>query len=132
MQPRWVPREPPLAALGLLALGDAAEGVADRLLAEPERLRTLRGLFGPRALFLRGQDLPWAEGVIWLGRDPTATTLWMPTTLRPERAPSLLARALAREVRGSPPFVVVPEGGLVLAAGSADRIDADRLRSWRA
>ncbi|MER6447577.1 hypothetical protein [Streptomyces venezuelae] len=98
---RWERREPPLAAAAVLAVGDAVPGLAAAAL---ERIRDGARLGvladdGPglpaadRALLVLGaeDDLPWAEGARYLGRD---AGLLVPTTARPAPAAALWRQAL--------------------------------------
>ncbi|MFD0574617.1 hypothetical protein ACFQ0T_42000 [Kitasatospora gansuensis] len=98
---RWERREPPLLAVAVLAVGAAVPGLA---LAARERVRAGARLAvlaedGPglpvadRVLLVLGaeQDLPWADGARYLGRDAGLLT---PTIARPEPATALWRRAL--------------------------------------
>jgi hypothetical protein len=80
---RWVDREPPLAPSGMVARGAAARVLAARLAQHPGV--GVRGVAGAGliALLAPADRLPWVEGAIWLGSDPLAPTLLLPTTRRP-------------------------------------------------
>ncbi|MGW7333414.1 bpX5 domain-containing protein [Streptomyces sp. NPDC054840] len=98
---RWERREPPLPTVAVLAVGDAVPGLAAAAL---ERIRDGARLGvladdGPslpaadRVLLVLGAeaDLPWADGVRYLGRD---AGLLVPTTARPVPAAALWRRAV--------------------------------------
>ncbi|KQV17178.1 MULTISPECIES: hypothetical protein [unclassified Kitasatospora] len=98
---QWERREPPLPSVAVLAVGAAVPGLA---VAARERVRAGARLAvlaedGPglpttdRVLLVLGaeQDLPWADGARYLGRDAGLLT---PTTARPTPAATLWRRAL--------------------------------------
>ncbi|WP_371501550.1 hypothetical protein OG871_32015 [Kitasatospora sp. NBC_00374] len=91
---QWHRREPPLPAAAVLALGPAVPALAR---ATAERLAggaALRAVADEQSLVVlgAGADLPWADGVRYLGRD--GGTL-LPTTACPTPAPALWRQALA-------------------------------------
>ncbi|MDC0670815.1 bpX5 domain-containing protein [Nannocystis radixulma] len=95
----WSPRAIPLAPAAVVASGPVAARLADRLLTfADDVLLRLRGVAGRDLLVLTGEssDLPWLDGVDYLGRDPLAPGLYIPTTLEPAPAAPLLERALRR------------------------------------
>ncbi|MCY1055392.1 hypothetical protein [Nannocystis sp. SCPEA4] len=95
----WSPRPIPLAPAAVVASGPVATRLADRLLTfADDVLLRLRGVAGRDLLVLTGEsaDLPWLDGVDYLGRDPLAPGLYIPTTLEPAPAAPLLERALRR------------------------------------
>ncbi|MFD0532155.1 hypothetical protein ACFQ1I_45380 [Kitasatospora arboriphila] len=90
---RWERREPPLPPAAVLALGDAVPA-----LAAATRARLLAGvrlgtLADAGALLVLGaaDDLPWADGARYLGREGE---LLVPTTARPLPVPALWQAAL--------------------------------------
>src|SRR5262245_37711227 len=91
----WTARDEPLAARA--AVGGAA-GRRGRRLAELDDARRagLTAVAGPGALVVLGESerLPWVDGVIYLGRDPAAPELLVPTALAPTVPAALLAHAL--------------------------------------
>ena len=107
----WITREPPLAPGVVVARGGVARRLARRLLrASDEDLARWRGVSGDATLAVVGEreTLPWTDGVTYLGRDPAAPSLWLPTTLRPDVPVELFERALlARASQVSPPLAVL-------------------------
>ncbi|GAA1934494.1 hypothetical protein [Kitasatospora viridis] len=90
---RWERREPPLAVAGVAGCGPAARALAG---ATRERLTSgarLRAVADRRTLVVLGEpdDLPWAEGVRYLGWDGGVL---VPTTARPWPAAALWREAL--------------------------------------
>jgi len=125
----WSARELPLAPRGLCARGAAAERLVRRLLAgDDATLARLEGVAGATVVCLRGaaEDLPWIDGAEYLGGDPAAPGLLLPTTRAPNLPADLLLRALA--ARTSPPLVLVP--GLVVPMGAARALERDPLATW--
>ncbi|MEW1909329.1 hypothetical protein AB0442_12850 [Kitasatospora sp. NPDC085895] len=107
---RWERREPPLPPAAVLALCDAVPA-----LAAATRARLLAGvrlgtLADAGALLVLGaaDDLPWADGARYLGRDGE---LLVPTTARPLPAPALWPAALG--ARRGQVCVLLPGHALV-------------------
>lgn len=98
---RWRERPvplPPRAALGLGAVAQALLGRLGRLSAQA--LGAFEGAAAPGVLVVLGEGaLPWVDGVIYLGRDPRAPTLLLPTAQEPEVHPALLSGAVALRLR---------------------------------
>jgi hypothetical protein len=132
---RWAPREPPLAPRAAIGLGEVARALARRLLALPaEAMGRLSGVGGADVLVVMADEaaLPWVDGVIYLGRDPEAPSLLLPTTLRPDVPPPLFEEAVLGRVRGTPPVVVLPEPPVLVATGAARPLDRGALEAWLA
>src|SRR5437868_15417633 len=76
LEVHWRPREKPLAPVAVAARGFAALRLAQRLLAEDELLERFEGVAGRELLVLQPNalqpctDLPWVDGVQYLGKDP--------------------------------------------------------------
>lgn len=121
----WVEREPPLRPVAAAAVGDAARHLL-MLLAQ----RPLEGLSGvvshePFAVVILAEadSLPWVDGVVYLGRDPIASGVLLPTTRRPDVPGDLFARAvLARVPMQGWPVAVLETPMLLLPVGSARRL----------
>jgi len=135
---RWSPRAHPLEPAGVAASGAAARALARRLLgAPPERLAGLRGCLETSRplLLLLGEAalLPWVDGVVYLGREPRAPTLLVPTTLTADVPPDLLLRAARRRLQGGVAAILpAPSGagGVLIDVSVAGAIDPDALASW--
>lgn len=130
----WLPREPPLIPQAVAAWGQPALELAARLLSRhPETLARLSGIASTGCLVLVGEaeDLPWVDGVIYLGRSVEAPRLLLPTTLRPAVPEDLFERAVvARESALRPPIVVLPGLGALFSLVAARPVDAGVLRAW--
>ena len=134
----WRVREPPIAPCAVLALGEVSRRLARRLLTLTRvHLARLRGVAGVDLLLVLGaaEDLPWVDGVGYLGVDPEAPRLLLPTTEAPELHPALLQRALLRPDASDParqaPLAVLPSG-LLVAARLAEELSPARIASWLA
>lgn len=127
----WQPRPHPLAPVGAVATGEAARRLVDRLLRLPDdALGALEGVGGEGLIAVLG-EVPWTDELTWLGRDPAATALLLPTTRAPGPPADLLQAALLRRVpEGSAPLVLLPEG--LIPMGRARPVDRAWLSRWRA
>ena len=127
---------PPLEPVAVAATGAAARSLARRLLArEHTALAHLQGVCGDGVLVLLGeaQHLPWSDGAVYLGRDPEAPLLLLPTVLVPDVPLSWLERKLCAEFpEVEPPLALLPAVGLVLSVRAARRVEAAALRAWLA
>jgi hypothetical protein len=130
---RWRPRERPLAPVAVAARGEAAPRLARRLLRGPQPLTAFRLVAGRQILVVLGpsEDLPWVDGVFYLGRDDSAPALLLPTHSAPTAPLPLLERAWLRRAPGATlPLAVVPGPGLLISIGRARTArDAD-VRAW--
>ena len=132
----WNPRSTPLPPVGVAAQGAAAQGLANRLLGRTdEQLALLAGVQGDKLLIVLSEDstlLPWADGVIYLGRDPIAPSLLIPTTHAPSVPLPLLERALRhRFPESTTPLAVLPPGDSVVSLSGCRRpIVRATLQKW--
>jgi len=121
----------------VVGVGPAAAALGRRLRDGPaDRLAGLRGcllagevplllLLGPAAL------LPWADGVVYLGREPDAPRLLVPTTLIADVPAALLARAAAAR-SGSGAVALLPASGALIDLSGAGAIEPAALAAWLA
>jgi hypothetical protein len=132
-------RAEPLTPTAVLALEAAAVALVRRLLQlDATHLSRLRGVSGPTFVLICGaaEDLPWVDGVLYLGVDASAPRLLMPTPLCPNVPCALLERAIARRLDGqpyrvSPPWALCFEPQLVIPVGDAKPVTARALEAWR-
>ncbi len=125
--PRWVERAVPLAPVAVYAEGPARLRLRDALLRRAS-LAGLAGVGNATVLLVTGEGLPWAEGVGYLGRDPDAPGVLLPTRRRPSVPLDLFASAvLARVAREGWPVAVI-EPGLLVPLGGARGLDREDLR----
>ncbi len=129
----WGPRAEPLTPCAVVGLGEAAAALGRRLLeAAPEGLLAVAG---DDLLLLSGPEdaLPWVDGLVWLGRDPEAAELLMPTTLQPSAPAALVQRALLdRFGADGGPWAVLPAEGRVVACATLRPLEPERLTRWLA
>jgi hypothetical protein len=126
----WTPREEPLAVEAAFARGEASQRLARRLLAH-QGPTPLRAVAGEGLLVILGDDLPWVEGIVYLGRDAGASQMYLPTVLAPSVVPALLARAIERRMPApAGPFALVDH--LIIPLAAALPLDRSRLESWLA
>jgi len=86
----WSRREPPLPAAAVAATGTALGPLRDATLARPPE-HELRAIGGDDWLVVLGNDLPWADGAVYLGWD---SGILVPTTATPSLPVALLRGAL--------------------------------------
>lgn len=103
---RWVDREPPLVPVAVAARGEVARKLAEKLVG-----RDVRGVAGPGIVVALGTQLPWVDGVTWLGVDPLAPGLYLPTARRPEDPIEWVEAAVLRQV--SRPAALLEDGTVV-------------------
>jgi hypothetical protein len=116
---------------GVAGVGSAGRGLAGRLLARGD-WDAFRGVAGEGLLVLLGTDPPWAEGAIFLGQDPDARGLYLPTTLQPSVHPVLLQRAIDRCTGIDGPVVLLPSVRQFVALDPSRTVSEERLRDWLA
>jgi len=106
-QPAWSRREPPLRAAAVAATGDVLSSLQAATIAcltagaghaaDPAGRSTgapgqeLRAVAGDGWLVVLGDDLPWADGAIYLGWD---SGILVPTTSAPAPPAAILRAAL--------------------------------------
>lgn len=129
---RWSARAVPLTPTAVVACGPVAARLADRLLTfADDLLLRLRGVAGRDLIVLTGEssDLPWLDGVDYLGRDPLAPGLYIPTTLEPTPSVVLLERALRRRApQLAAPLALIPAAAPEHFAASARPAARDDAR----
>jgi hypothetical protein len=122
----WRPREVPLVPCAAIGLGPVARALGRRLAAlDDAALGALAGVAGAGVLVAIG-DAPWVDGVVYLGRDPAAPRLLLPTALAPAIPPAVLDAALI----ATGPLAVI--AGRVVPCGAARAIDRGALAAWLA
>ncbi len=119
------------------AEGEVCGRLARRLLADDGTLDKVQGLVAPDLLVVLGEaaDLPWVDGVAYLGRDDAAPSLLLPTHLAPTVPATLLESALGEKLGdhgASVAVLVTPSLAsarfAVLSAGRP--FDRNRLADW--
>ena len=102
---RFRPRPVPLVPCAALSTAHVTTALLAALLrTAPERLGRLEAARSRRTFLLVGPaaELPWVDGIEYLGRDPEAPALLVPTAVRPDVPMALFERALLRRARGAP------------------------------
>jgi hypothetical protein len=131
----WLPRAEPLTASVVVGWGEAALRLSAALLARPDdALGKLQGVAGRDLVAVTGDagDLPWADGVVYAGRDPQAHALRIPTHQRTDAPLALVERAiLAAHPSVSPPILVLAQPTRLVSLAAARPIDRRSLERWR-
>jgi hypothetical protein len=147
----WSVRPLPLAPVAVLAIGgDVASRLVQRLLRDDDAaLARLRGVASQRAVLVLSDAgsngdaaavhagaLPWIDGLRYLGRDPRAPGLLLPTVFEPDVALALLERSLALRVpeatraRTPAPWAIWHDPSVVIPAGAARPLVREALERW--
>jgi hypothetical protein len=135
---RWVQRGEPLPACACIARGAAARALANVLLAwDAARLGRMIACAGEGLLVVLGEeaDLPWLEGITYLGRDREAPHLLLPTSRRPDVPVDLFVRALAARVpEAARAGAILPVDDELFWApvSAAGPVERDSLEAWMA
>jgi len=130
----WRDRAAPLVPAAVLGLGPVASALGDRLdRMSDDELTKLEGAAGREALVVLGpaDRLPWVEGAVYLGRDPQAPTLLLPTAIEPHVHPALLEAAVARQFAGPGLVAVVADPPRLVRVEAARALDRRRLAALR-
>ena len=130
----WHPRDLPLTPVAVCVQGDAARHLARYLLSRQEAaLSSLQGVSGKGLMLLLApeESLPWVDGALYLGQDPAAPGLLLPTTLEPSLPLPLFERALRqRYPELLPPLAVLPGSKLLMSLSGARPIAREMLLAW--
>jgi hypothetical protein len=142
---RFRAREQPLVPCAVAATGRVARDLVARLLArEGAELGQLSGVAtttraieaqAATAIVVLGRAelLPWVDGAQYLGRDPGAPSLLLPTTHAPPVPASLFERAIAaRFPRAQVPLAVLSPEPLVIQLGPARPLSRRALSAFLA
>jgi hypothetical protein len=124
-------RPRPLTPIALYAEGAVARRVLERLAHERrERLGALQCVATRRCVVLLGPEpeLPWADGVIYLGRDARAPLLLVPTYYEPDVPYDVLERRVV--AAGHTPIAVLPHARQLIPLGNARAVERDALLAW--
>jgi hypothetical protein len=128
----WQPRAVPLVARAVAGTGATARALGHQLAQRDDAaLAALTAVAGDDVLVVLGDDLPWVDGVTYLGRDDAAPALLLPTALAPSVPPAVLAAAISRRAHGSAFAVLIAPPRLV-PCGAARAIDRGPLAAWLA
>ncbi len=131
----WRARERPLAPVAVAGTGAVAHDLARRLLAETdEALSGVRAVAGAGLLVVLGDEgsLPWVDGVVYLGADPRARSLLLPTAIEPAEPIELVERALALRFPNDMPMALLAGSGTVVSVAAARAVVRPALERWLA
>lgn len=106
----WRNRFDALAPSAVIAFDSSAKKLKEKLLAlDDEKLVLLQGVFAETLLFIAGaeENLPWTDGVIYLGKDALAPQIFLPTNRRPDVPLDLFEKKLLQNFAAQKPFAVL-------------------------
>jgi hypothetical protein len=121
-----------LTPQGVVGWGSVARALALRVLRDDDTtLGRLRGVTADDGLLLLGDSLPWVDGVSYLGCDPHAPLLLLPTHLCPNVPVDAFERAVRRRAEGlRPPIAVFCDPPRLLSVAEARPLHRARLQVW--
>lgn len=126
---QFVDARQPLTPHAVLARGDVVMPLLRRVAElSSERRGRLRGVHGAGVVVLLGgpDDLPWVDGVAYLGRHADSPQVMWPTTEMPTVAPCVLERALGRHFQGvGAPWALWREGSGLVVVSCARALPVD-------
>jgi hypothetical protein len=139
----WRTRAEPLAAVAAAALdGCARELAASLRLRDDAALGRLRGVArsappespAEEVIVVLGEpnDLPWVDGITYLGRDPRSPSLLVPVLEEPHVSGAAVLELVERElVRrcSDVPLAVLPSAAMIVPCGRALTITRSRLKA---
>jgi hypothetical protein len=135
----WSLRSEPLVPCACIARGPVALVLARALLGwDATRLARVRACAGQGVLVVLGEgsDLPWSDGLTYLGRDQAAPHLLLPTNRRPDVPVDLFARAIAAHIpEATKAGAILPDdadGLLWVPVAAAGPIERESLETWMA
>lgn len=106
----WRNRFDALTPSAVIAFDASAKKLKEKLLAlDDEKLGLLQGVFAENLLFIAGaeENLPWTDGVIYLGKDALASQIFLPTNRRPDVPLDLFEKKLLQAFAMQKPFAVL-------------------------
>lgn len=129
---RWRPRFTPLVSVGVAARGRTATNLAHRLLRDAESLSHYKAIGGPGLLVVLGEEkqLPWVDGVVYLGHDSESPSLLFPTNLQPSVPAALLERSLAAAHNLRGPCALLLDPPSIVPLSEARTIARASLIKW--
>ena len=133
MRVTFVPRRLPLSPSAAAGVGPVATRLGERLLdLDESHLARLRGVTGEDVLVILGEaeSLPWVEEIAYLGVDPSAPRLLLPTAEAPDVPAALLEKALFSRVREQTGPLAVLSTRLLVPVGAALTIQRASLERW--
>jgi hypothetical protein len=133
--PSFGPRAEPLAPVAAAVPRARCNVLVDRWHRDASEIGGLHAVATSSTLLLFGEEdaLPWVDGVVYLGRDPGAPRLFVPTALAPDLPMALLERALFARWPGARAPAALLLDPLRLADGlSPTPFDLASLEAWLA
>ena len=123
----WTPRPQPLEVEGVAADGAVTAPLVKKLLSRLPSLNGVRGVRAGSGLVLLGPaaDLPWCDGLTYLGRPNPQSLLYMAVHLVPSLPIEWLAHSLRQQC--APPWALLPDNR-VIGLAQASCLEAELLR----
>ena len=129
----WTPRHAPLEARAVVASDAAAKALGRRIIElDDAALRSLAAVAADDLIVVLGEAaaLPWADGVVYLGRDEAAPDLLLPTALAPTVPVAVLEASIRKVVAKAAPIALLPSPARLIPCGAARSMDRALLAAW--
>lgn len=130
---QWQVRQNPLLPTAVAARGNKSKVLAKRLLEfSDETLTLFRGVAGKELLIVLGDEanLPWIDGVEYLGFDNRAPALLLPTIFEPVLPLPLIEKAILAQTKMIPPISVFIEPVALASIVAARPVLRQSLIKW--
>lgn len=124
----WHERPTPLTPTGIVGVGEVAISLARRVLLE-DQPSLFQSVAAKDLLVVLHHQPPWVDGGVFIGVDPDAPGLYLPTWMELSVHPQLVARAL-RDKGLIGPVVLLPHLNTAVPIKLAGRLDPKRLLDW--
>ncbi len=128
----WQNRVVSLDPCAVIAFDEAAVNLAEKLLRfDDESLEAFQGASAEHLILIvgRGDDLPWTDGGVYLGKDErTPASFLLPTTVEPKVSIELFKLILEKKFRRLLPCVVLPKK--IIPFGTAKKLSRAALERW--
>jgi len=118
--------------VGVAARGKDATSLASRLLRDPDSLLHYKAVGAPGLLVILGEEtqLPWVDGVIYLGHESQSPALLFPTNLESSVPSALLERSLAVVHNNSGPVALLLDPPSIIPLSEARTLARASLTKW--
>lgn len=126
----WSPTDTPLQPCVAVATDSIAAQLLQKLITmDDAALAAYKGVAGKNIVLISGDSLPWVNGIRYLGSDPQAPNLFVPTNLQCNIPLALLDKAIKRQVANTP-VALLPELNAMVSFQQALSVCRDLVSDW--
>lgn len=110
-----------------VASGQSMKPLIHKLLdMSKEQFQLYSGIYAPDIMLIAGPNLPWVDGIQYLGKHSEAPNLLLPTNLQCNVPLSILDKAVC-QLEVEPPIAILPKNNTVLSFRPALPLCSDKL-----